>query len=154
MATQCPPIEVFYSSSGTCSVCLCLISLKWIFPSSLQTLTEPAIFTAETNCECQAPHEKLTVDQARLGTPGQSVLPYISTLFQLHISKTKITLSSIGDLHIRSNNQNYCVSCTLKSSVWNINVLNFICSGQTGASLCRWDLWSFPFGSRPCPDAG
>lgn len=35
-----------------------------------QTLTEPAIFANETSCDCRAPHEKLTIAQARRGTPG------------------------------------------------------------------------------------
>lgn len=38
--------------------------------SSFQTLTTPAPFADETSCQCQAPHEKLTIAQARLGTPG------------------------------------------------------------------------------------
>lgn len=44
---------------------------SYILAFFLQTLTEPAIFAKETSCECRAPHEKLTVEQARLGTPGQ-----------------------------------------------------------------------------------
>lgn len=39
-------------------------------PSLSQTLTEPAIFASETSCDCRAPHEKLTIAQARRGTPG------------------------------------------------------------------------------------
>lgn len=35
-----------------------------------QTLTEPAIFARETSCDCRAPHEKLSITQARRGTPG------------------------------------------------------------------------------------
>lgn len=35
-----------------------------------QTLIEPAIFARETSCDCRAPHEKLTIEQARRGTPG------------------------------------------------------------------------------------
>lgn len=37
-----------------------------------QTLTEPAIFASETSCDCRAPHEKLTIAQARRGTPGRA----------------------------------------------------------------------------------
>lgn len=44
-------------------------------PASLsQTLTEPAIFASETSCDCRAPHEKLTIAQARRGTPGTTDL--------------------------------------------------------------------------------
>lgn len=39
---------------------------------SSQMLTEPAIFARETSCDCRAPHEKLTIAQARRGTPGKS----------------------------------------------------------------------------------
>ncbi|KAL0587910.1 putative uncharacterized protein CCDC28A-AS1, partial [Plecturocebus cupreus] len=38
--------------------------VSWVW-----TLTAPAPFADETNCQCQAPHEKLTIAQARLGTP-------------------------------------------------------------------------------------
>lgn len=41
-------------------------------PSLSQTLTEPAIFASETSCDCRAPHEKLTIAQARRGTPGRT----------------------------------------------------------------------------------
>lgn len=44
-------------------------SVLFSFPLS-QTLTEPAIFARETSCDCRAPHEKLTIAQARRGTPG------------------------------------------------------------------------------------
>ncbi|CAB1349944.1 unnamed protein product [Coregonus sp. 'balchen'] len=33
-------------------------------------LTEPAIFAKDTSCECRAPHEKLSIAQARRGTPN------------------------------------------------------------------------------------
>ncbi|KAK2083028.1 Choline-phosphate cytidylyltransferase B [Saguinus oedipus] len=39
--------------------------VSWVW-----TLTAPAPFADETNCQCQAPHEKLTIAQARLGTPA------------------------------------------------------------------------------------
>ncbi|XP_034505258.1 choline-phosphate cytidylyltransferase B isoform X8 [Ailuropoda melanoleuca] len=34
-----------------------------------KTLTAPAPFADESSCQCRAPHEKLTIAQARLGTP-------------------------------------------------------------------------------------
>lgn len=43
--------------------------LTLCFPP-FQTLTAPAPFADETSCQCRAPHEKLTIAQARLGTPG------------------------------------------------------------------------------------
>ena len=49
------------------------------FSFSLQTLTAPAPFADETSCQCQAPHEKLTIAQARLGTPGEAVLLNLRT---------------------------------------------------------------------------
>lgn len=42
----------------------------FVFPPPFQTLTAPAPFADETSCQCRAPHEKLTIAQARLGTPG------------------------------------------------------------------------------------
>uniref|UniRef100_A0A2K5CM13 choline-phosphate cytidylyltransferase n=1 Tax=Aotus nancymaae TaxID=37293 RepID=A0A2K5CM13_AOTNA len=55
------------------------------FPKSLsQTLTAPAPFADETNCQCQAPHEKLTIAQARLGTPvDRPVRVYADGIFDL-----------------------------------------------------------------------
>lgn len=52
-----------------CSKHLIIHSLCLVFCLS-QTLTEPAIFARESGCDCQAPHEKLTMVQARRGTPG------------------------------------------------------------------------------------
>lgn len=55
-------------ASGVC------FHLNTTQPLSLcQTLTEPAIFASETSCDCRAPHEKLTIAQARRGTPGMTV---------------------------------------------------------------------------------
>lgn len=45
-----------------------------------QTLTAPAPFADETSCQCRAPHEKLTIAQARLGTPGMCRGSISSTL--------------------------------------------------------------------------
>ncbi|CAJ1082303.1 choline-phosphate cytidylyltransferase B isoform X1 [Xyrichtys novacula] len=50
----------------------------------LKTLTEPAIFARETSCECRAPHEKLTIAQARRGTPvDRPVRVYADGIFDL-----------------------------------------------------------------------
>ncbi|XP_051538919.1 choline-phosphate cytidylyltransferase B isoform X2 [Myxocyprinus asiaticus] len=58
--------------------------LEHTCPLPRTTLTEPAIFTTETSCECQAPHEKLTVEQARLGTPvDRPVRIYADGIFDL-----------------------------------------------------------------------
>ncbi|XP_058147186.1 choline-phosphate cytidylyltransferase B isoform X5 [Dasypus novemcinctus] len=49
-----------------------------------KTLTAPAPFADETSCQCQAPHEKLTVAQARLGTPvDRPVRVYADGIFDL-----------------------------------------------------------------------
>ncbi|KAJ8375620.1 hypothetical protein SKAU_G00062000 [Synaphobranchus kaupii] len=48
------------------------------------TLREPAIFARETSCECRAPHEKLTIAQARCGTPvDRPVRVYADGIFDL-----------------------------------------------------------------------
>ncbi|XP_017583898.1 PREDICTED: choline-phosphate cytidylyltransferase B isoform X2 [Corvus brachyrhynchos] len=49
-----------------------------------KTLTAPAPFADETSCQCQAPHEKLTIAQARLGTPAdRPVRVYADGIFDL-----------------------------------------------------------------------
>ncbi|KAI2648946.1 Choline-phosphate cytidylyltransferase B [Labeo rohita] len=58
--------------------------LEHTCPLPRTTLIEPAIFTPETSCECRAPHEKLTVEQARLGTPvDRPVRIYADGIFDL-----------------------------------------------------------------------
>ncbi|KAL7840671.1 hypothetical protein AOLI_G00259940, partial [Acnodon oligacanthus] len=58
--------------------------LEHTCPQPRTTLTEPAIFAKETSCECRAPHEKLTVQQARLGTPvDRPVRVYADGIFDL-----------------------------------------------------------------------
>ncbi|XP_048192339.1 choline-phosphate cytidylyltransferase B isoform X2 [Perognathus longimembris pacificus] len=48
------------------------------------TLTAPAPFADESSCQCQAPHEKLTIAQARLGTPvDRPVRVYADGIFDL-----------------------------------------------------------------------
>ncbi|XP_067848412.1 choline-phosphate cytidylyltransferase B isoform X2 [Heptranchias perlo] len=48
------------------------------------TLTEPAAFADETSCQCKAPHERLTIAQARLGTPiDRPVRVYADGIFDL-----------------------------------------------------------------------
>ncbi|XP_042366025.1 choline-phosphate cytidylyltransferase B isoform X1 [Plectropomus leopardus] len=50
----------------------------------VKTLTEPAIFARETSCDCRAPHEKLTIAQARRGTPvDRPVRVYADGIFDL-----------------------------------------------------------------------
>ncbi|XP_031413233.1 choline-phosphate cytidylyltransferase B isoform X4 [Meleagris gallopavo] len=52
--------------------------------SLFQTLTAPAPFADETSCQCRAPHEKLTIAQARLGTPvDRPVRVYADGIFDL-----------------------------------------------------------------------
>nr|XP_009938193.1 PREDICTED: choline-phosphate cytidylyltransferase B [Opisthocomus hoazin] len=52
--------------------------------TELQTLTAPAPFADETSCQCRAPHEKLTIAQARLGTPvDRPVRVYADGIFDL-----------------------------------------------------------------------
>ncbi|XP_036377565.1 choline-phosphate cytidylyltransferase B-like isoform X1 [Megalops cyprinoides] len=49
-----------------------------------KTLREPAIFAKETSCDCRAPHEKLTIAQARCGTPvDRPVRVYADGIFDL-----------------------------------------------------------------------
>ncbi|XP_005162722.1 choline-phosphate cytidylyltransferase B isoform X1 [Danio rerio] len=58
--------------------------LEHTCPLPRTTLIEPAIFTPETSCECRAPHEKLTVDQASHGTPvDRPVRVYADGIFDL-----------------------------------------------------------------------
>ncbi|XP_016309331.1 choline-phosphate cytidylyltransferase B-like [Sinocyclocheilus anshuiensis] len=58
--------------------------LEHTCPLPRTTLIEPAIFTQETSCECRAPHEKLSVEQARLGTPvDRPVRIYADGIFDL-----------------------------------------------------------------------
>ncbi|XP_026530757.1 choline-phosphate cytidylyltransferase B [Notechis scutatus] len=49
-----------------------------------KTLTAPAPFAGETSCQCRAPHEKLTIAQAHLGTPvDRPVRVYADGIFDL-----------------------------------------------------------------------
>ncbi|KAL4624875.1 choline-phosphate cytidylyltransferase B [Arapaima gigas] len=58
--------------------------LEHTCPQPRTKLTEPAIFTKEISCECRAPHEKLTITQARLGTPvDRPVRVYADGIFDL-----------------------------------------------------------------------
>ncbi|KAF6390604.1 phosphate cytidylyltransferase 1, choline, beta [Rhinolophus ferrumequinum] len=53
-------------------------------PQPRLTLNAPAPFADETSCQCQAPHEKLTIAQARLGTPvDRPVRVYADGIFDL-----------------------------------------------------------------------
>ncbi|XP_004469759.1 choline-phosphate cytidylyltransferase B isoform X6 [Dasypus novemcinctus] len=66
-----PPSETMEEIEHTC-------------PQPRLTLTAPAPFADETSCQCQAPHEKLTVAQARLGTPvDRPVRVYADGIFDL-----------------------------------------------------------------------
>ncbi|XP_062039942.1 choline-phosphate cytidylyltransferase B isoform X3 [Lepus europaeus] len=73
---------------------VCGIQETWCRPSDcavassrlprVWTLTAPAPFADETSCQCQAPHEKLTIAQARLGTPvDRPVRVYADGIFDL-----------------------------------------------------------------------
>ncbi|XP_064206844.1 choline-phosphate cytidylyltransferase B-like isoform X2 [Anguilla rostrata] len=58
--------------------------LEHTCPQLRTTLNEPAIFADETSCECRAPHEKLTIAQARRGTPvDRPVRVYADGIFDL-----------------------------------------------------------------------
>uniref|UniRef100_A0AC11D453 Phosphate cytidylyltransferase 1B, choline n=1 Tax=Ovis aries TaxID=9940 RepID=A0AC11D453_SHEEP len=66
-----PPSETMEEIEHTC-------------PQPRLTLTAPAPFADETSCLCQAPHEKLTIAQARLGTPvDRPVRVYADGIFDL-----------------------------------------------------------------------
>ncbi|XP_025131788.1 choline-phosphate cytidylyltransferase B [Bubalus kerabau] len=66
-----PPSETMEEIEHTC-------------PQPRLTLTAPAPFAEETSCLCQAPHEKLTIAQARLGTPvDRPVRVYADGIFDL-----------------------------------------------------------------------
>ncbi|XP_077150783.1 choline-phosphate cytidylyltransferase B isoform X4 [Ranitomeya variabilis] len=43
--------------------------LEHTCPQPRSTLATPALFAVDTSCQCKAPHEKLTIAQAHLGTP-------------------------------------------------------------------------------------
>ncbi|XP_069060914.1 choline-phosphate cytidylyltransferase B isoform X4 [Pleurodeles waltl] len=54
------------------------------FSSKTEALAAPAPFADEASCQCQAPHEKLTVAQALLGTPvDRPVRVYADGIFDL-----------------------------------------------------------------------
>ncbi|XP_059695909.1 choline-phosphate cytidylyltransferase B isoform X3 [Haemorhous mexicanus] len=58
--------------------------LEHTCPQPRLTLTAPAPFADETSCQCQAPHEKLTIAQARRGTPvDRPVRVYADGIFDL-----------------------------------------------------------------------
>ncbi|XP_024135726.1 choline-phosphate cytidylyltransferase B isoform X2 [Oryzias melastigma] len=58
--------------------------LEHTCPHPRTTLIEPAIFARETSCDCRAPHEKLTIEQARRGTPvDRPVRVYADGIFDL-----------------------------------------------------------------------
>ncbi|XP_005861827.1 PREDICTED: choline-phosphate cytidylyltransferase B isoform X3 [Myotis davidii] len=66
-----PPSETMEEIEHTC-------------PQPRLTLTAPAPFADEVSCQCQAPHEKLTIAQARLGTPvDRPVRVYADGIFDL-----------------------------------------------------------------------
>ncbi|XP_069493398.1 choline-phosphate cytidylyltransferase B isoform X2 [Ambystoma mexicanum] len=53
-------------------------------PRPRLALAAPAPFAEETSCQCQAPHEKLTIGQAHLGTPvDRPVRVYADGIFDL-----------------------------------------------------------------------
>nr|XP_014434713.1 choline-phosphate cytidylyltransferase B isoform X4 [Pelodiscus sinensis] len=53
-------------------------------PQPRLTLAAPAPFADEISCQCQAPHEKLTISQAHLGTPvDRPVRVYADGIFDL-----------------------------------------------------------------------
>ncbi|XP_057166640.1 choline-phosphate cytidylyltransferase B isoform X5 [Ursus arctos] len=66
-----PPSETMEEIEHTC-------------PQPRLTLTAPAPFADESSCQCRAPHEKLTIAQARLGTPvDRPVRVYADGIFDL-----------------------------------------------------------------------
>ncbi|XP_027740023.1 choline-phosphate cytidylyltransferase B isoform X1 [Empidonax traillii] len=66
------------------SPCEAMEELEHTCPQPRLTLTAPAPFADETSCQCQAPHEKLTIAQARLGTPvDRPVRVYADGIFDL-----------------------------------------------------------------------
>ncbi|ELK25465.1 Choline-phosphate cytidylyltransferase B [Myotis davidii] len=65
--------EFVIGQAGVCEIQMSATLLSMAFlPAEyprVWTLTAPAPFADEVSCQCQAPHEKLTIAQARLGTP-------------------------------------------------------------------------------------
>ncbi|XP_063811773.1 choline-phosphate cytidylyltransferase B isoform X2 [Pseudophryne corroboree] len=58
--------------------------LEHTCPQPRLTAAAPAPFAEETSCKCEAPHEKLTIAQARLGTPAdRPVRVYADGIFDL-----------------------------------------------------------------------
>lgn len=55
----------------------------WSAPSvCIQALREPAAFSKPTGCDSEVPYEKVTLAQARKGTPGNTLMlqePHVST---------------------------------------------------------------------------
>ncbi|KAG9485687.1 hypothetical protein GDO78_008664 [Eleutherodactylus coqui] len=58
--------------------------LEHTCPQPRSTLATPAPFAVDTSCQCKAPHEKLTIAQAHLGTPvDRPVRVYADGIFDL-----------------------------------------------------------------------
>ncbi|XP_073422006.1 choline-phosphate cytidylyltransferase B isoform X5 [Dendrobates tinctorius] len=58
--------------------------LEHTCPHPRSTLATPAPFAVDTSCQCKAPHEKLTIAQAHLGTPvDRPVRVYADGIFDL-----------------------------------------------------------------------
>ncbi|XP_032331557.1 choline-phosphate cytidylyltransferase B [Camelus ferus] len=80
--------EFVIGQAGVCEIQMSASLLSMTFlPAEyprVWTLTAPAPFADETSCQCQAPHEKLTIAQARLGTPvDRPVRVYADGIFDL-----------------------------------------------------------------------
>uniref|UniRef100_A0A8D2BSK3 choline-phosphate cytidylyltransferase n=1 Tax=Sus scrofa TaxID=9823 RepID=A0A8D2BSK3_PIG len=80
--------ECVIGQAGVCGIQMSATLLSMAFlPAEcprVWTLTAPAPFADETSCQCQAPHEKLTIAQARLGTPvDRPVRVYADGIFDL-----------------------------------------------------------------------
>ncbi|KAM5181689.1 choline-phosphate cytidylyltransferase B isoform 2-T2 [Mantella aurantiaca] len=58
--------------------------LEHTCPQPRLTIAAPAPFAVETSCQCKAPHEKLTIAQAHIGTPvDRPVRVYADGIFDL-----------------------------------------------------------------------
>ncbi|KAB0341238.1 hypothetical protein FD754_018164 [Muntiacus muntjak] len=108
------------------------------------TLTAPAPFADETSCQCQAPHEKLTIAQARLGTPvDRPVRVYADGIFDLFHSGHARALMQAKTLFPNSY---------LLVGVGSLSLLQVIFPSQglnPGLPHCRWILYQLSHQRSP-----
>lgn len=65
------------------------LNMCFFFSSALcvQALREPAAFAKSTGCESEIPQDKLTIAQARRGTPGHTSIVFVSIANKCHATE-------------------------------------------------------------------